>query len=216
MDPQHSGAAVARREEAREPDGKFGIQQHAAPVTVIAGGVVSEYVDPRKGSFQYPDRLGFNGTAEDHVSFFMKVPIPESLVQAADRAYEQRRLKEIEYAGNRAAAAVADDPAAAEYIANAVRQNQPGSGGLFKKLAGEAREKAEREEAARWPGKSISPTEVRTVLRAAQAYYLRSMIKDPEQKRLVEQHRVQFVDGTPTLKQVWEGFRCREWLQDAL
>lgn len=215
IDPQEGGAAIIRREESREADGKFGIQNHAAPITVIAGGVVSEYVDPKRGSFRYPEGTGFDGSAQDHLDFFLKVPIPETLVQAADEAYEQRRIQEIEWAGNRAAAKVQDDPESVELVTRANRESATGRA-TYNRLVDEARERGEQEEAARWPRKAIANPEVRLILRAAQAYYMRGLIDDPEQRALVENHRIKFSGGTPTIKQVWERYRCDRWLPEVV
>lgn len=211
-----SGAATARREEFREIDGKFGVQDHAAPVTVVAGGVVSEYVDPVKGSFKYPDANGFDGSYGEFLDFFLKTPLPEHLLESADKAYRERRLQEIEWAGNRAAKAVSDDPAAVELIARANRETHTGAD-TYSRLAEEARERGEQEEAARWSkGAFIKPISIRTVVRAAQAYRMRGLLTDPEDRKRLAAHVMPLRAGRPTVKQLWDDFRCELWIDTAL
>ena len=211
-----NGAVIARREESRETDGTFGVQNHAAPITVIAGGVVSEYVDPVKGSFQYPDGNGFDGSLEQHIDFFFKTPLPEHLLEAADKAYEERRKNEIVWAGNRAAAAVQEDPDSVELVARANRESATGRA-TYNRLVNEARQRAEREEAARWRhGKSIQPVSIRAVVRAAQAYRLRGMLRDEPDKQRLADHVVPLGPGRPTVKQLWDDYHCDLWIRDAL
>ena len=215
MDPQEGGAAIVRREESREADGRFGVQDHAAPIAVIAGGVVSEYVDPVKGSFQYPDVNGFDGSLDEHLEFFFKTPLPEPLLQAADKAYEERRLEEIEWAGNRAAKAVSDDPAAVELIARANRETHTGAD-TYSRLAEEARKRGEREEAARWRFTNIAPVAIRSVVKAAQAYRLRSMLGSEIDKQRLAEHVVAIGSKRYTVKEIWDDYRCDLWIHDAL
>lgn len=211
-----SGEVAERREYSRQPDGKFGVQSHVAPVMVVSGGVVSEYVDVERGSLQYPNRHGFDGTAEDHLQFFMTVPIPESLLSQARDAYRLARRDAIEWAGNRAAKAVSDDPAAVELIARANRETHTGAD-TYSRLAEEARERGEREEAARWKaGETIDPVDIRDVVRVAQAYRMRGMLSNDAEKTKLAESRVPFADGTPKVRSIWDFFRCGEWIHDAL
>lgn len=215
IDPQEGGAAIVRREESREADGRFGVQDHAAPITVIAGGVVSEYVDPKRGSFRYPEGTGFDGSAQDHLDFFLKVPIPETLVQAADEAYEQRRLEEIEWAGNREAAKVQDDPESVELVTRANRESATGRA-TYNRLVDEARERGEREEAERWKaGAQISTINVRDVVRAAQAYSMRSLLNDDTEKERLAQMVAPIATSTATIRDIYLHYQCDEWLFDA-
>lgn len=211
-----NGAVIARREESRETDGTFGVQNHAAPITVIAGGVVSEYVDPVKGSFQFPDLNGFDGSLEGHIEFFFNTPLPEHLLESVDKAYKERRLEEIEWAGNRAAAKVQDDPDSVELVARANRESATGRA-TYNRLVNEARERGEREEAERWPyGKTIDPVAIRAITRAAQAYRLRGMLRDEAAEQQLAEHVVPIGRGRPTVKQLWDDYRCGLWIRDAL
>lgn len=204
---------LAMIERSRQPSGQFGSQAHTAPLTASNAGGERPLVSEQKGSFQFPEAKGFDGTVEDHLDFYMNAPVPEELLRSATSAYKEAYQQAVLDSEHRVFMEDRNDPT---IVAHGSALPGREINAYYDRIQEQSYARGRQEAEEAWPaGPSLSSFSVRTVMRIGQAIRMSSTLRDEDEVERLYQTEYEWRSGSrETFVDMYDRFNVSSWIDN--